>query len=160
MKHLHTGLLLASLAVSLTTSQVNAAGQSAVESTPRLNERGELTITLFNWSKLEMQVSSITATLGTTKDDICKWSLAKPVSIAATQEATIVIAGAEKLSACLRIKKLDGPVYSLQFSALTPEVEKAEPTTADTVLTIDADVIHRDAVMKSASTWLLAASVK
>jgi hypothetical protein len=160
MKHLHIGLLLASATFALPLHNVTAAPQSAVASTPRLNERGELTITLMNWSKLEMQVSSITATLGITKDDLCKWNLAKPVSVAATQEETIVIAGADKVSTCLRTKKLDGPFYSLQFSAITPDLEKTELPTDDTVLTIDAEVTHRDRMMKSASSWSLTNSAR
>jgi len=162
MKHLRTGLLLTSAAFALPVYNANAEPPSAVQSTPLLNERGELTIKLMNWSKLEMEVSGISASLGISNDDTCKWSLVKPVRIAATQEETIVVADAARVTKCLRTRKVDVPFYSLQFSSLTPDADKTESKTepVDMVLTVAIDITHRDRVLKNSSAWLLAQSAQ
>ena len=150
MKRFYFGLILACL-----TSVSQAADVSGLQSTPQLNERGELTVTLMNWSKLELVATNITATLADDSGKPCKWTLATATTVPPTQNQTVVLADSAAVKSCLREHKslATAEISMLRFAALAP---KAKRTASTSTITIETDIVHGNRTMRGSSAWSLA----
>jgi hypothetical protein len=130
---------------------------SSLQSTPTWNERGELVVTLTNWSKLTMLVDNVTATLSDDSGKPCQWTHKKNLKVGPTQKQTVVIADKDAVRACLRERKSFENVApaSLRFSSTPTDAEPVAVPGASMV-TINAEVTRGKRSLRATSAWSLA----
>jgi hypothetical protein len=144
--------------LALATAGARPAEASGAQAVPAWSAEGDLTVTISNFTKLDMRVQSLTVTLAGGSTKACEWRIATPTEVGPTGTYVAKVVGAAEAAACLpvRLRPARGKAPAVRFEVRRPGVgEGAAKAPQGPRLTIDLGVANGDRTVHVTSIFSL-----